>query len=102
MEKATQGDYGIPFYFVLLEEDGVTPFNLTGATVVLTIASSSVTLTVACTVTDAANGKCQYAFTSGDATTLVAGTYKLICTASNGVYNESTFDQGDLLIVPKI
>lgn len=52
-----------------LEEDGVTPIDLTGGEVVFRMALPGATVNEAkgvCTLTDPTNGKCEYQFLTGD------------------------------------
>jgi len=86
-----KGNYGFLFEFTVKKADG-TAFDLTGYTVTLKVWKDSTTqFTAACTITDAASGKCQYQVTSGDFDAVGQYLAELELTKTGFVEDTETF-----------
>lgn len=58
-------DVGVVLNFVVLQADGVTPQDLTGATITLKVEDLTGSPLSPVVIDDAANGRCHYVITSG-------------------------------------
>lgn len=92
-----QGTWGIPLNFTLTQEDGKTPWNLTGATVTV-IAEGRMKLTRQCFIDSAAEGTCHYTLAQND--DLLPGSYQIQVQVATSSLSVTAIDIGRLTVLP--
>lgn len=94
-------DSGVKLLFNIKKRDG-TAFDLTGATVTLTMAGGNVytRITKPCTIDNATAGQCSCVLTDQD--TATPGKYRMEVTVERSGERYTTVTDAELLIVERI